>query len=381
MNKSLFKIHSTLALFAFIPLMVICITGSLLVFKHEIDRLLMNDKVRVAPQAERLRLDSLLERVNIAYPSYEVVGWVQYLDEGRADQVYVMERGTNEWSFVHLNPYNGALLSMPVPHDHYFTDWLLGLHYTLLLHDAGTAITALFSIVLLILGITGLILHRRFWKNFFTLRWNSRLVVYFSDLHKMVGVVSSPILIILAFTGAWWNIAALLHEYEEHADGHEHPVMERRLYNDKLSLDTLLQASKNRIAGFRATYITLPYEPGVNIAFWGDVPTNNILASPYASVVSFDPKSGELLSASDIRQSGMGAQIVDSYERLHFGDFAGLFFRIIWAIIGLAPLLLAVTGVTLWWKRRHQRRRARNKKQNAAKKQQEKMVLTVSSNR
>lgn len=363
MNKVLFKIHSTLALFAFVPLLVICVTGSLLVFKHEIDWLLMGDKVRVEAQQVRLPMDSLLQNINAAQPDYEVVGWVRYQDDQRADQVYLIEKGTIEWSFLHLNQYAGNLISQPVPHDHYLTDWLLELHYTFLLHDAGLLITTVFALALLLLGVSGLILHRRFWKNFFTLRWNSRLVVYFSDLHKMVGVISSPILIVLAFTGGWWNIASILHEMEEHADGYEHPVMAGRLYNDTLSIDGLLEQSRQQIDGFTANYLSFPYEPGANFMFWGSVPGSNFLTSEYASVTSFDAQSGELLSASDIRQASLGAKIVDSYRRLHFGDFAGLASRVLWVVMGMAPLLLAVTGLTLWWKRRRQRRFARLKRQ------------------
>nr|WP_246341170.1 PepSY-associated TM helix domain-containing protein [Simiduia aestuariiviva] len=355
LNKSLFKIHSWAALFTFIPLLVICVTGSILVFKHEIDSVLMQDKVRVPVGGARLPLDSLLASINRAHPNYEAVGWVLYQDAGRADVTYVIEKGTSEWSYLHLNPYTGQLLTPPKPHDHYFTDWLLELHYTLLLEDAGMAVASVFAIALLLLGSTGIYLHRKFWRNFFTLRWNSRLVVYFSDLHKMVGIVSAPLLLILAFTGAWWNIASLLHEYEEHADGFEHHTMQSRLYSNRISLDALRTRAESHIEGFTTTYLSLPWEPGANITFWGDVPTGNILTSEYASTVTFSAQTGEYIASYDIRTASLGAHIVDSYRRLHFGDFAGIFSKVIWALLGASPLILALTGITLWCKRRKQR--------------------------
>ncbi|AFV00996.1 PepSY-associated TM helix domain-containing protein [Simiduia agarivorans] len=362
MNKSLFKIHSWAALFAFIPLLVICITGSLLVFKHEIDTLLMEDKVRVQPAEQRLPLDRLLATINQTHPDYEAVGWLLSLDPGRADLAYVMEKGTSEWSYLHLNPYTGQLLSEPKPHDHYLTDWLLELHYTFLLEEPGAFAASLFAIALLILGLTGFYLHRKFWRNFFTLRWSSRLVVYFSDLHKMVGIVSAPVLVILAFTGGWWTIAGLLHEYQEHADGFEHHLMQERLYSDALSFDDLRARAENSIEDFTVTYMSLPWEPGANITLWGDVPTGNILTSEYSSTVSFSASTGEQLGSYDIRDAGLGAHVIDSYRRLHFGDFAGLFSKVLWCLLGLSPLILALTGVTLWWKRRKQRARAKQKR-------------------
>ncbi|MDH7943521.1 PepSY-associated TM helix domain-containing protein [Pseudohongiella sp. SYSU M77423] len=362
MNKLLFKVHSYLALLAVVPILIVCVTGSILVFKHEIDSLLRGELVRVEPQSQRMPLDSLLASVNQAHPDYEAVGWTLFQDPGRADQMYVMEKGTSDWSYVFLNQYTGQVLQEPQLYDQFLTDWLLELHFNFLLHDAGMLVTSFFAAILMLLGLTGLYLHRKFWKNFFTLRWKSRLVVYFSDMHKLVGVIASPVLIILAFTGIWWNVVAYLYEMQEHADGSEHHVMVDRLYGEQVSFDAIVASAEQRIAGFEATYLTLPYEPGVDIQVWGDVPTGNILTSEYASVVTFDELSGDWLSTYDIREATTGAVIVDSYRRLHFGDFAGLLSKALWALLGLSPVLLSVTGLTLWWKRRSQRQRAREKR-------------------
>ncbi|WP_346837435.1 PepSY-associated TM helix domain-containing protein [Microbulbifer sp. SAOS-129_SWC] len=363
MNKVLFKLHGWMALFAFVPLLVMCVSGSILVFKHEIDAALMHDQVRVGVDGRaRQSLDSLLGDVNRSFPDYEVVGWTLFQDPGRADQVFLMPHGSSDWFYTLLNPYSGEILAQPQNLTHYFTDWLLELHYTFLLDDTGLAITSVFSILLCLLGISGLILYRKFWKNFFTLRWNARLMVYFSDLHKMTGVLASPVLLIVGFTGVWWNITQLAYEVREHAAGKEHYKMEKRLYSDKLSLQALYQRAGQSVDGFEPTYITMPWEPGVNITFWGDVPSGNPLLSQYASSVTFDAQSGDLVAAADIRDAGLGTKIIDSYRRLHFGDFAGLASRVLWCVVGLSPLLLSVTGLYLWIRRRDKRRAARAKR-------------------
>ena len=365
MNKILFKLHGWMALIAFVPLLVICLTGSILVFKHEIDSALMQDKVRVEVDGrQRQSLDALLGEVNRSFPDYEVVGWTLFQDQGRADQVFLMPRGSSDWFYTLLNPYSGEILAQPQNLTHYLTDWLLELHYTFLLDDAGLVVTSVFSVLLCLLGLTGLILYRKFWKNFFTLRWNARLMVYFSDLHKMTGVIASPILFIVGFTGAWWNITHFAYELREHMDGKEHYAMEKRLYSDELSLQVLHDRAAQQVPGFEPTYITMPWEPGVNITFWGDVHSGNPLLSQYASNVTFNAQSGEFIAASDIRTAGSGAKIVDSYRRLHFGDFAGLASRVLWCVVGLSPLLLSVTGLYLWYRRREKRRAARIKHRN-----------------
>lgn len=370
MNKWLFKWHSRLALLAFVPLLVICVTGSLLVFKHEIDSLLMPDKVRVDASAElalpRLSLDALKTAVHTQVPDHEIVGWALFQDHARADLLYVIQRGTDAWQYILLDQYTGSVLAGPVDLDQHLSDWLLELHYAFLIDDPGLAITALMAVLLCWLGISGLILHRKFWKNFFTLRWNARLVVYFSDLHKMIGVLASPILLVLGITGGYWNIAHLVEEVQEHANGAEHPVMTGRLYSDALSLQGLHDDAIERLAGFEPTYISMPWEPGRQIRFFGDVDDSNPLISQYSSVVSYDPQSGDWQSNFDIRDAAVGMRVLDTFRRLHFGDFGGLTSKIIWATVGLTPLLLALTGVTLWAIRRRKIRQVQAKRARKA---------------
>lgn len=43
-------------------------------------------------------------------------------------------------------------------------------------------------------------------------------------------------------------------------------------------------------------------------------------------------------------------ELLDGLTRLHFGRFNGLT-EALWTILGLAPALLAVTGVLMWWNR------------------------------
>lgn len=352
MNKWLFKWHSRFALLAFLPLLVICVTGSVLVFKHEIDALLMPDAVRVAPEGERLGLGVLEDRLQRQVPDHEVVGWALFQDPGRTDLVYVIPHGSDEWHYVLVDPYSGQLRAGPVGLTDHFTDWLLALHYMFLIDDPGLVMTSVCALMLCFLGITGLVLHRRFWRNFFTLRWRARLIVYFSDLHKMIGVVASPVLLVLGITGGYWNIMHVIEEIEEHAGGAEHHVMQSRLYSDSLELDGLLAQARESVEDFEPAYITFPYEPGVTFRVFGDVPEPNPLISQYASMVAFDPQTGARLSTFDIRDAGFGARLLDSFRRLHFGDFGGLPTRIFYAVVGLSPLVLAVTGLTLWAIRR-----------------------------
>jgi len=370
MRKTLFKIHSWVALIAIIPLIVISITGSVLVFKSEIDGLLMpNSHFVVKALPERLPIDKLIAKTERTYPNYIVASWEIFNDD-TADRVYLIKRGTEQWAKLHLNQYTGDILSEPVGTSHYFTDWFLELHYTFLLNDfknlpgqTGTVLGFFFAVFLLVLGISGLIIYRKFWRRLFSVRWRATLQIVLSDIHKMTGVLGSPIIIILAITGGYFNWAVWYHEVIEHAQ-EEHYVLTNPLYSHDISLQQILDDSKKQISTFNGTFLVLPLEPDESITLFGEVSTTNPLASEYANTITYNKLTGEHMANWDIREVGIGWQVIDSFRKLHFGYFAGLVSKVLWAVIGLSPVWLAGTGFYLWLTRRARKKQSRHNRLN-----------------
>ncbi|WP_350594075.1 MULTISPECIES: PepSY-associated TM helix domain-containing protein [unclassified Pseudoalteromonas] len=370
MRKTLFKIHSWVALIAIIPLIVISITGSVLVFKSEIDGLLMpNSHFVVKALPERLPIDKLIAKTERTYPNYIVASWEIFNDD-TADRVYLIKRGTEQWAKLHLNQYTGDILSEPLGTSHYFTDWFLELHYTFLLNDfknlpgqTGTVLGFFFAVFLLVLGISGLIIYRKFWRRLFSVRWRATLQIVLSDIHKMTGVLGSPIIIILAITGGYFNWAVWYHEVIEHAQ-EEHYVLTNPLYSHDISLQQILDDSKKQISTFNGTFLVLPLEPDENITLFGEVSTTNPLASEYANTITYSKLTGEHMANWDIREVGIGWQVIDSFRKLHFGYFAGLVSKVLWAVIGLSPVWLAGTGFYLWLTRRARKKQSRQNRLN-----------------
>ncbi|WP_153916324.1 PepSY-associated TM helix domain-containing protein [Shewanella sp. TC10] len=356
MRKTLFKWHSYGALIAMLPLLIISITGSILVFKVEIDSLLRpaHMVVDAQPTSQRVSLDSLMQTTLAANPGYELGGWELFDDKQRSDAGYLIKHGTEEWQKIYINQYSGELLSQAQPMGHYITDWLLELHYTFLLEVKGAWVGFAAALIMLFLGVSGIILYRRFWAKIFTMRFKAVKRVLFSDIHKFIGILSSPVLIIMAFTGGYWNIAGILHEINEHGDG-GHVYITAPLHSPDISFESLRLQSSQEIPSYQAGYLAMPHEPGRDITFYGDVDSNNPFNSEYASTVSFDKTSGELLTKQDIREAGFLMVFLDSFRKLHFGYFGGLITRIVWCIVGLMPVLLGFTGLYLYWSRRQQK--------------------------
>ena len=127
------------------------------------------------------------------------------------------------------------------------------------------------------------------------------------------------------------------------------------LHNAELSIQTLYEQSKNEIDSFTPNYLVLPFEPSLDITFYGAVESSNPLNSEYANFVTFDKISGKSILTQDIRTSHVLTVIDDSFRKLHFGYFAGLTSKIIWCVLGFSPIILAFTGLYLYWFRKRKK--------------------------
>lgn len=362
MRKRLWQLHSWLGLLAGLGLLVIGLTGSVLMFHDELETLVNPELVRVEPApAGRLPADTLLAEVHRQIPGHEVAGWLfRDVDEAHlADLLYVRRHGSPEWLVATLDPYTGKIFASPRAGTETLTGWILELHYAFFGGHAGMLIVGLFGVLLLLLGLTGLWLYRDFWKHVFTLRWDRGARLLFSDLHKFIGITTVAFNLILGFTGAYWNITHVIGEWIQGHDD-DAPAPSKRLYAEPLPLDTLIADSAARVPGFRAGYLSLPWQEDAPITFYGSVP-GHFLQGPFGSTVSYDGRTHAFTAATDIREAGFWARVVDTFTPLHYGTFGGLPVKILWSLGGLSPGALALTGFLLW----RLRRRATKKNRGA----------------
>ncbi len=359
MRKSLFKWHSYLALVALIPILVVSITGSILVFKVEIDSVLRPHHMVVGANDNSLRtnLDELMQTITSTYPEYALAGWELFDDKSRSDTAYMIKKGTDTWFKLYIDQYSGELLSEPKHMEHYLTDWLLELHFAFLMHFNGTIVGVFVGLVMLFLGISGIVLYRGFWRKVFTLRLQAAKRILFSDIHKMVGIIASPIFILISFTGVYWNISIILHEVLEHGSDEAHVYMNQAYHSSDISFEAMRKDTANQINSYQPFYMAIPNEPEMDITFYGSVNTRNPFISQYASYVTYSRTDGSLVTAYDIRNASIWAVLDDSTRKLHFGYFAGIWSKAVWCIVGLAPVLLAITGMLMFLLRRSPKRR------------------------
>ena len=67
--------------------------------------------------------------------------------------------------------------------------------------------------------------------------------------------------------------------------------------------------------------------------------------------VHVDPSTGALLRVDRHAERSAAQRMLRAMFPLHAGTFGGLTTRILWLLLGLAPLTLLVTGSLMGWRR------------------------------
>ena len=193
-------------------------------------------------------------------------------------------------------------------------------------------------------------IYRKFWLTLLRLRVNG-LNVFMNDIHKIIGIFCTPVLLLICISGAWWEFQmARAPEFKNDF------VIDAKIYNKSLSLDELVARSRKDIRGFEPHFISLPFMQGANIRIFGYVIWQSFLHNEYSSVITYDKESGKLVSILDIKNANLSEKILSTFRRSHFGNYNQTT-KFIWFIVGISPLVLSISGLYLWFRKFKRRKK------------------------
>ena len=224
-RQSMAWLHTWFGLWLGFVLMAVFFFGTLSVFDREIDRWAMPDTrfepqpmasydtvlTRVFPQvdAEEHELAAARRRVGELPEQLQPVGWGAYTTH--RDPVldvfveYAVPNPDDPFDHVHghvtIDPRNGAIL----PHDRLKvgSEFFYPMHYSLHIEwrQLGTWLVGVAALIMLVALISGVVIHRRLFRELFTFRRHKQTQRSVLDLHNLTGVVALPFHFIFALSG------------------------------------------------------------------------------------------------------------------------------------------------------------------------------------
>lgn len=365
-RKVMQKLHLWLSLATGVIIALICLTGSVLLFKHEINRLMYPEMYTTTP-GPVISYQEAAEKVRAAYPDHQI-DWLQTHHDGGSGGMYAfwIKDDKDVWQNILMDPGSGKILGDMETNG--FLHLMNDIHAHLLLEDHyGNEIVTNLGLIMLFLIISGIYLWwpgLKDWVQGFKLRRNKGAYLLNYDIHKVLGAVFIPVLLAVSLTGAcffWADKVAKVFGYESAwSEPAEEVITVKPLPQGTLSLDKIAAISEAAIPGSKTTWLRVPNKPeegkpetafdtwllgpGFNAAEWGDY------------VVYVDQYSGKVLYKKDM--AAMGLYYEQWMFPLHVGSFLGFTGKVIWAVGGVIPSVLIGTGLYMWVYKRNKKKKA-----------------------
>ena len=352
-RKALFQFHLWCGLILGFYFVVVCLTGSIVVYKKELERLQIPHLVKVEPSGERGSFAAMVDLVQRTYPGYQLQNAFLYEEPGVS------------WSFrlqgkegrvqVYVDPYRIRLLGHDTYHDK-FLQWVYDLHTDLLLGKTGSLLNGWGAFLLVAMCLSGIVVWwpgLRSWRKGLEWARAARWKRQNYDLHKLSGLASFALLALLAITGAYWSFPKQYEDFlawvTQGPSKRNPPVVAEVPGLPRASLDHVLVAARNAIPGGEMTLFRFSNKAGVAHSLHKRLPGD--WRTQGDNVAYVHPQTAQVIRVDYHRDLPLGVRLQRDIYGLHFGTFWGHPSRVVWLLLGLVPLALFVSGLLMYWNR------------------------------
>ena len=337
-------------------------TGTLCVFDKEIDRWMMPE-TRLAI-TEQPSWPPLLDTARKLAP--DAPFWSFFLPSERVPVVRIFYRSSaGDFTFRDIEPQTGVLL--PDAGTLAGTRFIFPFHYSLHLrwNDIGYWLVGLAGMGTLVLLVSGVVIHRKIFMDFFTFRLDRKLPRSSLDLHNLTGVLALPFHFVMALSGLIIFFAIYFPTVVSIAYDGDRAAFNRDAFGSfqqeaagapgaVASLDQMA-AEATRIWGGEPPDFVRVWRPGdAN----GTVEIRRTRARSIdmnVDAVHFDAATGEVVKT---HTAAPVVHVQRFIAGLHFIQFEHWPLRWIYFALGLSGCVMIATGYVYWLETRRKRHAA-----------------------
>ena len=348
--------HAAIGLLASALLYLICLTGTVVVFYQEwqrIEQLDAPEMAAIAPDAVQRGVAAVL-RAEKGKPATTHL-YVHMPVDGLPRTTI-----TTDHQAFHIE----ADGKIAVPEENAWSEFLLGAHYALNIPGlVGMTIVGIFGVMILALALSGVVAHPRIFRDAFRFRARDNHGVGLADWHNRLSVWTLPFSLAIALTGSMiglgvvgtYGLAAVFYENDIEAAyapifGAEHGANASPAPPADVAAPLAwLAAQRPQV---RPTYVILhdPGTRGQHIQIVAEHPRRLIYGETYEFGAD-----GTYHGKVGLSDGHMGQQLAASTYNLHFGNYGGLPVKIIYFLLGLALTIVVATGTSIWLGKRERR--------------------------
>lgn len=355
--RRLHALHRWLGVIVSLNLSLLCLTGLVLIFRHEVDALLGDLPPSEAATGAPLPFAALLEHAQgqdrERVPSF--VGWDEEEHPGQALVVLRRPGGTpQENRVLTLDRSRGTPIGAE-DHNSTFTGIILDLHASLLLGPLGSLLLGVIGLAFVVLLVLGFLLYGPFMKKlaFGAIR-RGRPGFVAADLHKAMGAATFAWTLVVGLTGALLAFGGpliqlfLLGELKDLRT----PPSNTALPPPALSIDAALTAAQREMPTLAPGGVALPGSDIAGEDHYAILMRGHGGLEEKLFSIAFVHKESAAVTPVELPWY---LKAVVLSQPLHFGDYGGTPLRILWASFTLITLAITASGVWIFVVRRKRR--------------------------
>jgi len=219
------------------------------------------------------------------------------------------------------------------------------------------------GVAMVVLGISGLVNWwppRRRWREGFVVRRKARGMVLYRQLHGAAGIWAYVVFIVVSLSGVYLafpqtmrdaiNVVAPARDLRAAAAAVK---VERVAGATPMPVDEAVTLARQGVPEARIDFVGLPSRPDQSYRITLLRPGQDRGAP--AVTVFVDPWTRQIATTFDPREYSAGETVISWQHALHSGDGAGPLWKLLVFVVGFLPLLFSITGVWMWWLKRAQR--------------------------
>jgi uncharacterized iron-regulated membrane protein len=351
-----FLVHLWLGMILALYLIVIGITGSILVFRAELEALGGQNPQRSRHASEPpADIGQVIHNIEASYPGRPIIS---VFSPTETDPLFVaVVQGRRGRIAVAADPTTGEILG-ELPGSKSWLTFVRDLHVALLGGRRGRTINGIGAAVLLLLNITGLVIWWpgiRSWKRALTVDFRRTWRRINFDLHRALGFWTLAIVSFWAISGVYFGwpdqVLAFVNRLSPIVSA-KPPVVTVRPASNATGVDlhSIIAQAYALDAGTTLIGIEWPYNRRAPLEIL--MRRGKGIGREYTDTLYFNPWTGAHITTwrYGINET-LGDWLIWSQVPLHYGTYWGFGVKVLWSLLGLTIPVITITGILMYWNR------------------------------
>lgn len=357
--RKIYKLHVYVGVFVAVHFAIFALSGLLLLFKSEIQ----GESAAESRPLTSWEISSFYERAaaNAAatYPKDRTLAL--YPDDNDPNLLHLRlgENGATKLRGarrVTFDAETGRELPGTITPTKGFFDWLLLLHRELFLGSWGKIYVGFVGLAYVFLLVSGFYIYGNFMRGRSFGELRTKLIPRLLDFHKSTAAVTFGWSLVVGISGVFLAFnGVLIKVFQFVSLRHLQAAYAGEAAASSIApLGQVIQSALSTRKDWIVSYISFPdTEFSVPGHFLLLINGTQSLTKRLSELAVVHAPTGKLV---EIIELPLYLKIVLLSEPLHFGDYGGIFLKVLWALFTLGSLAVALLGITSFFLKRRQRK-------------------------